>query len=86
VAWAWEFGFEQSLLGNKHLQQQAYPSRFERAKHISLLFPSRLISRRPVYPEAGQAYAQLSITAPSLLLALSISGLLSKSEMHITEK
>jgi hypothetical protein len=39
-----------------------------------------------VYPEAGQAYAQLSITALSLPLALSISGLPSKSEMLITEK
>jgi hypothetical protein len=40
-----------------------------------------------VYPEAGQAYAQLSITALSLPLALSISGLpLKSTEMLITEK
>jgi hypothetical protein len=39
-----------------------------------------------VYPEAGQAYAQLSITALSLPLALSISGLPSKPEMLVTEK
>jgi hypothetical protein len=39
-----------------------------------------------VYPEAGQAYAQLSITALSIPLVLSIPGPPSKSDMLVTEK